>query len=53
MSRVFFKLLFFFFLSGGTGSPTAPIRGEEDGTPGQPITGVTSLGDSGKLGCEP
>lgn len=51
MSRVFFKLLFS-FLSGGTGGPTAPIRGEEDGTPGQPITGATSPGESGKSGCE-
>lgn len=51
MSRVFFKLLF--FLSGGTGSPTSPIRGEEDGTPGQPSTGATSPGVSGKSGCEP
>lgn len=52
MSRIFFKLLFFFFFSVGTGGPTAPpIESTADSTPWEPSTGTTNAGKSGKSGC--
>lgn len=52
VSRIFFKLLFFFFFPVGTGGPTAPpIESTADSTPWEPSTGTTNAGKSGKSGC--